>query len=157
MHAVLLDGEVSAGGNVPGLPWKLRVPAHGSAAAREAPIASWCGCLLRSCLHVRREIRIEGSMLFAATRKGRPWGKVAQYASVQAVLAAAGLPDSEGGDFKLRRCTAPEQVAQGLDLPFAAELARYRCVLLAPVEVVWAAASACACCSDCSKSGNWST
>jgi hypothetical protein len=63
----------------------------------------------------------------------------------QAVLAAAGVPDSEGGGFKLRytfalrqlrRGTAPEQVAPWLSPPDAAELARYRRVLLVPVEVV---------------------
>jgi integrase len=113
--------------------------------AREAPIVPWCGRLLRSWLHVRREVQIERSVLFPATCTSRPWGKVSQYASAQAVLAAAGVPDSERGSFKLRhtcalrqlrRGTAPEQVAQWLGLPDAAALALYRRVLLAPVEVV---------------------
>jgi site-specific recombinase XerD len=61
------------------------------------------------------------------------------------VLAAAGVADTEGGSFKLRhtfalrqlrRGTEPEQVAEWLGLSDAAALARYRKVLVAPVDVV---------------------
>ena len=90
-------------------------------------------------------MQITGDALFPVTRGGRPWGKVAQYAAAKAVLAAAGLPDTEGGSFKLRhtfalrqlrRGTAPEEVAQWLGLSDVAALARYRRVLVAPVDVV---------------------
>ena len=84
-------------------------------------------------------------MLFPAACDGRPWGKVSQYGSAKAVLAAAGVPDSEGGSFKLRhtfalrqlrRGTPPERVAQWLGLSDVAALAPYTRLLIAPVEVV---------------------
>jgi integrase len=145
IRAAELDGVVSSGGKVAGLPWKIRLPAHGSMPAREAPIAPWAGRQLRSWLEARSALQATGPALFPATRSGRPWGKVAQYNAAKAVLEAAGLPATEGGSFKLRhtfalrqlrRGTPPEQVAQWMGLTDSAALARYRQVLLAPVEVV---------------------
>lgn len=145
IRAATVAGVVCQGARAPGLPWKIRLPAHGHAAAREAPVAPWAGRLLRRWLDTRCALQIAGDALFPSTRGGRPWGKVAQYAAARAVLAAAGLPDTEGGSFKLRhtfalrqlrRGTAPEQVAQWLGLSDVAALARYRRVLVAPVDVV---------------------
>jgi site-specific recombinase XerD len=70
---------------------------------------------------------------------------VAQYGSAKAVLAAAGVPDSDGGSFKLRhtfalrqlrRGSAPQDVAQWMGLSNVAALSRYQRVLLAPADVV---------------------
>ena len=127
------------------LPWKIRLPAHGATLAREAPIAPWAGRLLRTWLALRSALGIGGTFLFPSTRSGRCWGKVSQYGAAKAVLAAAGLPDKDGGSFKLRhtfalrqlqRGSPPEQVAQWLGLSDASALARYRRMLMAPVELV---------------------
>ena len=145
LRVAALDGVATDGARSAGLPWKLRLPAHGAVPAREAPIASWAGRLLRDWMDTRRSMAMPGPFLFPATRAGRAWGKVAQYNAARAVLTAAGLPDADGGSFRLRhtfalrqlrRGTAPEQVAQWLGLADTAALARYRRVLLAPADVV---------------------
>ncbi len=148
IRACTVDGVVSHGagaGARAGMPWKVRLPAHGSAPAREAPLAPWAARLLRTWLDTRCALQMAGPVLFPATRAGRPWGKVAQYSAAKAVLTAAGVPDSEGGSFKLRhtfalrqlrRGSAPEDVAQWMGLSNVAALARYQRVLVAPADVV---------------------
>lgn len=145
VRAVQLSGVVSAGGRAAGVPWKLRLPAHGAVPEREAPVAPWAGRLLRRWLDVRSALAIAGPMLFPATRAGRPWGKVAQYTAARGVLAAAGLPDQAGGSFllrhtfalrQLRRGASAEQVAGWLGLADAAALARHRRLLIGPAAVV---------------------
>ena len=127
------------------LPWKIRLPAHGSAPAREAPVAPWAGGLLQTWLDTRQALQIAGDMLFPAVTSGRDWGKVAQYTAAKAVLAAAGLDDADGGSFKLRHTFAlrqlqhgssPDQVAQWMGLRDSAALARHRRLLMAPVDIV---------------------
>jgi integrase len=145
VRAAVVDGVVTTGGKVAQLPWKIRLPAHGGIAARDAPIAPWAGRVLRHWLHTRASLQATGPALFPAARDGRPWGKVAQYTAAKAVLAAAGMLDTEGGSYKLRhtfalrqlrRGTPAEQVAQWMGLSDTAALARYRQVLLAPADVV---------------------
>ncbi len=145
IRAATVDGVVSNGARAAGLPWKIRLPAHGSAPAREAPLAPWAARLLRTWLDTRCALQMAGPALFPATRAGRPWGKVAQYSAAKAVLTAAGVPDGDGGSFKLRhtfalrqlrRGSAPEDVAQWLGLSNVAALARYQRVLVAPADVV---------------------
>lgn len=145
IRAAHVDGVVCEGGRAPGLPWKIRIPAHGSAPAREAPLAPWAARLLRTWLATRCALQLAGPVLFPATRAGRAWGKVAQYGAAKAVLAAAGVPDSDGGSFKLRhtfalrqlrRGTAPEDVARWMGLASASALARHQRLLLAPADVV---------------------
>jgi len=145
IRAALLTGVVCDGPRAATVPWKIRVPAHGSIPAREAPIAPWAGRLLRTWLDTRSALQIGGAALFPASRNGRAWGKVAQYTAAKAVLAAAGMADAEGGSFKLRhtfalrqlrRGSSADQVAQWMGLSDAAALARYRKVLLAPAAVV---------------------
>ena len=145
IRSAVTDGVVCDGAKVAGLPWKIRLPAHGSIPAREAPIAPWAGRLLRAWLDTRCALQITGPALFPAARSGRSWGKVAQYTAAKAVLAAAGVPEAEGGSFKLRhtfalrqlrRGTSADQVAQWMGLADAAALARYRRVLLAPAAEV---------------------
>ena len=140
-----LDAVVARAGPAGLLPWKISLPAHGGAPAREAPIAPWAGKLLRSWLDARQTIQMAGPMLFPATSSGRPWGKVAQYMAAKSVLTDAGLQDTEGGSFKLRhtfalrqlkRGTPPERVAEWMGLSDTAALARYRRVLMTPPEVV---------------------
>ncbi len=145
IRAATVGGVVCEGGRVASVPWKIRLPMHGSIPAREAPVAPWAGRLLRTWLDTRVALQVAGPVLFPATRKGRPWGKVAQYAAAKAVLDAAGVPDTEGGSFmlrhtfalrQLRRGTDPEQVAQWMGLRDVAALARYRRVLVAVADVV---------------------
>lgn len=145
IRAATVDGVACEGGRAPGLPWKVRIPAHGSAPEREAPLAPWAARLLRTWLDTRCALQLAGPVLFPATRAGRPWGKVAQYGAAKAVLAAAGMPDGDGGSFKLRhtfalrqlrRGTAAEDVARWMGLASAAALARHQRLLLAPADVV---------------------
>ena len=145
IRAVLLTGVVCDGPRAATVPWKIRIPAHGSIPARKAPIAPWAGRLLRTWLDARSALQVSGTVLFPASRSGRPWGKVAQYTAAKAVMAAAGMADTEGGSFKLRhtfalrqlrRGSSADQVAQWMGLCDAAALARYRKVLLAPAAVV---------------------
>ena len=145
IRSARLDGVVVRAIAGASLPWKIRLPAHGGAPAREAPIAPWAGRLLRSWMDTRLALQMAGPMLFPATSSGRPWGKVAQYMAAKAVLTEAGLDDTEGGSFKLRhtfalrqlkRGTAPERVAEWMGLSDTAALARYRRVLLTPADVV---------------------
>ena len=142
------DGEhsrMSDAAGVAALPWLIRLPAHGATLARETPIAPWAGRLLRMWLDTRSAVGIGGTALFPSTQSGRCWGKVSQYGTAKAVLAAAGLPDSEGGSFRLRHTFAlrqlrrgapPEQVAQWLGLSNSTALARYQRLLADPVEVI---------------------
>ena len=140
-----LDAVVARAGPAGLLPWKISLPAHGGAPAREAPMAPWAGKLLRSWLDLRQTIQMAGPMLFPATRSGRPWGKVAQYMAAKSVLSDAGLQDTDGGSFKLRhtfalrqlkRGTPPERVAEWMGLSDTAALARHRRVLMTPPELV---------------------
>jgi integrase len=148
IRAATVGGVVCQGGRgtvAQGLPWKIRIPAHGSAPAREAPLAPWAARLLRAWMDTRCALQMAGPVLFPSTRAGRSWGKVAQYGAAKAVLAAAGMPDSDGGSFKLRhtfalrqlrRGTAPEEVARWMGLASASALARHQRLLLAPADVV---------------------
>ncbi len=127
------------------LPWKIALPAHGSAPARQAPVAPWAGSLLQAWLQTRQSLRIGGDRLFPAAVSGRPWGKVAQYTAAKGVLAAAGLRGADGGSFRLRHTFAlrqlqhgssPEQVAQWMGLRNAAALARHRRLMMAPADIL---------------------
>ena len=136
-------GSASSDANLAALPWMIRLPARGATLAHQAPIAPWAGKLLRIWLDTRCAAGIGGPILFPSTRSGRCWGKVSQYETAKTVLAAAGLPDNDGGSFRLRhtfalgqlrRGTPPEQVAQWLGLSDSTALARYQRMLPHPVE-----------------------
>lgn len=153
LGAGLTPGEVRAlkqddvqvqGGGVKDLPWKLRVAAHTDTAQRETPLAAWAGQLLRFWQQVRATHEIAGPWLFPSTRKGTPWGKVAQYNATREVLEAAGIEELDGGSFRLRhtfalrqlrRGRSAEEVANWLGVSDPSVIARYRRVLLAPVDV----------------------
>lgn len=145
VRAALLDGVVTEGSRSAGLPWKLRLPAHGAIAEREVPVAPWAARLLRQWLLHRSQQGIPGPLLFTATRSGRPWGKVAQYNAARSVLAAAGIEDADGGSFllrhtfairQLRRGTPPDQVSRWLGLSDPQPMRRYLRVIAGPVDVV---------------------
>ena len=147
VRAMRLDGVIVDGGRHPGMPWKLRVAADGLSPEREAPMAGWAAQLLRHWLQVRAEACMPGEWLFPSTRSGKPWGKVAQYQAVKAVLSAAGFEDGlvRGGSFRLRhtfalrqlrRGRAPEEVARWLGVTDPAVMTRYQRVLIAPVDDV---------------------
>lgn len=139
VRAATLDGV----DDVP-LPWRVRVPAHGAVAAREAPLAPWAGRLLRRWLDTRAALALPGTMLFPGARDGRPWAKVSQYMAAGAVLQAAGLPPA-GGSFvlrhtfalrQLRRGRTPEEVARWLGVTDPGVVERYRRVVFEPAPVV---------------------
>ena len=145
VRAALLGGVVTEGGRVAGLPWKLRLPAHGAIAEREVPLAPWAARLLRAWLLQRSQQGIPGPLLFTATRTGRDWGKVAQYNAARSVLAAAGIEDADGGSFllrhtfalrQLRRGTPPDEVSRWLGLTDPQPMRRYLRVIAGPVDVV---------------------
>ena len=146
VRAALLGGVVTEGSRSPGLPWKLRLPAHGAIAEREVPVAPWAARLLRQWLLHRSQQGIPGPLLFTATRSGRAWGKVAQYKAARGVLAAAGIDDADGGGSfllrhtfairQLRRGTPPDQVSRWLGLTDPQPMRRYLRVIAGPVDVV---------------------
>jgi len=145
VRAALVKGVVTEGSRVAGLPWKLRLPAHGAIAQREVPMAPWAGRLLRQWLHQRALQSIPGDLLFPATRSGREWGKVAQYNAARSVLTSAGIEDADGGSFllrhtfairQLRRGTSPDEVSRWLGLTDPQTMRRYQRVISAPVVVV---------------------
>jgi integrase len=145
VRAALLSGVVTDGARVAGLPWKLRLPAHGAVAEREVPLAPWAARLLRQWLLQRSQQGIPGPLLFTATRSGRAWGKVAQYNAARSVLAAAGVDDADGGSFllrhtfalrQLRRGTPPDEVSRWLGLTDPQPMRRYLRVIAGPVDVV---------------------
>lgn len=147
VRALTLADVIVAGGRRKDLPWKLQVPATGSAPAHEAPIAGWAGLLLKHWLDVRSANAIAGEQLFPSTKTGKPWGKVAQYQAVRQVLQAAGFDDDvvRGGSFRLRhtfalrqlrRGRSADEVARWLGIVDAASMTRYQRVLYAPVDDV---------------------
>ena len=146
VRALTLPDVVIDGGRLKHVPWKLRVAGNGNAPARETPLASWAGQLLRYWLVVRTEQGIPGAMLFPSTKSsGKPWGKVAQYNAAKEVILACGIAAVDGGSFRLRhtfalrqlrRGAAPEEVARWLGVSDPAVMARYLRVIMAPVDVV---------------------
>lgn len=135
VRAATLDGV----DDVP-QPWRIRIPAHGAVAAREAPLAPWAARLLRAWLDTRGALALPGPMLFPGARDGRPWAKVSQYMAAGAVLQAAGL-DPRGGSFalrhtfalrQLRRGRAPDEVARWLGVTDPGVMERYRRVVFDP-------------------------
>ena len=125
-------------------PRRIAVPGNGSSTARETPLAPWAAELLQYWLQVRVAARIQGDVLFPATRSGRPWPKEAQYRCAMGVLEDAGLDRSEGGSFQLRHTFALRQLRRGVDPVTVARwlgvdpasMDRYRRVLTSPVDVV---------------------
>ncbi len=146
VRALELEDVISSGGRGKNVPWKLQVKGNGNAPARETPIAPWAGQLLRYWIDIRSEQQVPGSMLFPSTRStGKPWGKVAQYNAAKEVLSATGLEDVEGGSFRLRHTFAlrqlrkgkkPEEVAKWLGVTDPSVMARYRRVIVGPIDVV---------------------
>lgn len=133
------------GGSRAGVPWKLRLPANGNSPAHESPIATWAGVQLGRWLIVRAEAQVAGDFVFPSTRSGKPWSKMACYLACQAVLEAAGVHAGAGGTYRLRHTWVLRQMANGatnqqiaawLGLQDPASIARYRRVLVAPVEVI---------------------
>ena len=122
----------------PPLPWRLSVPASGSAPAHEVPVQGWAAQALAHWLARRAQERIGGQWLFPSTRSGKPWGKVAQFEAARRVLAEAGISGGGGGSFRLRhtfalrqlkRGRSPDEVARWLGITDPAVMARYQRVL----------------------------
>lgn len=143
LGAGLTPGDVRALATEGVAPWKLRVPAHGAIAAREAPLARWAARLLAAWVDTRAALQLPGTVLFPGTRDGRPWAKVSQYEAARSVLQAAGV-DGAGGSFvlrhtfalrQLRRGTAPADVARWLGVSDPGVMERYRRVVFEPEDV----------------------
>jgi integrase len=137
---------IDHGGPRSGLPWKLVYASSGDGAGHEGPIAGWAGHILRHWMESRQSLAIPGEYLFPSTRTGKPIGKVAQYLAVCQTMEASGLDKSlvAGGSFRLRhtfalrqlrRGHAEAEVARWMGVE-AAEMARYRRVVFAPVNDV---------------------
>lgn len=144
VRELTLAAPVAEAGSSPGVPWKLRVPAVGSAQGREAPIAPWAGPILKRWLEVRQELGIPGHWLFPSTRsKGTQWGKIGQYEATRALLLAAGWTEQEakGGSFRLRHTFAVRQLQRGVGEAEVAKwlgidleaMRKYRHVLYEPI------------------------
>lgn len=144
LGAGLAPGDVRAALASGAREWKIRIPAHGAIAEREAPLARWAARLLRRWLDTRAALPMPGDVLFPGTREGRPWAKVSQYEAAQSVLVAAGVP-ADGGSFvlrhtfalrQLRRGAPPEDVARWLGVTDPGVMERYRRVVFEPEDVV---------------------
>ncbi len=122
---------------------KIRVPANGTVAEHEAPIAPWAWNVVASWMATRSEATIGGEWLLPATRAGRPWGKSGHYLGVSQVLESVGLPPA-GGAYRLRHTFALRQLKRGRSTSELAAwlgvdeqaVARYRMVISGPVDVV---------------------
>ena len=126
---------MTIGSRAPELPWRLQVPASGSAPAHRVPVSGWAARLLGCWLQRRHDEALPGPWLFPSTRSGKPWGKVAQFESVRRLFADAGIADSGGGSFKLRHSfalrqlrdgTSPDELARWLGVVDPGVMARYQ-------------------------------
>lgn len=140
VRALEVASVVLEGGRQRGLPWKLRVPAVGDARERETPLSVWAGRILAAWLKARAELGAPGSVLFPATRKGKPWSKLGHYTAVLDVLEKSGIGEEwvAGGAFRLRHTFAlrqlrrnepAERVAKWLGVVDPDVMARYRGVV----------------------------
>lgn len=139
VSSVFVDLDTTKG------PWKVRASATGSVQAHDAPVARWVRPLLAHWLQLRTDLGIPGDWLLPSTKSGKPWGKTAQFESVANVFESAGLTGLKGGSYRLRHTFAVRQLARpecteekvaawmGID---ASEMARYRGVMMIPVDVV---------------------
>jgi integrase len=122
LRALSTASVVLSGGRVPGLPWRVLVPAHGAVSSRVVPVANWSGRLLQQWLARRAEQLLPGELLFPGTRRGGAWSKVSHYEAMAATLLAAGVAAPRGGSYVLRHTFALRQLRRGTD---AAEVARW--------------------------------
>lgn len=145
VRALQVDSVMSDGGRAAGMPWKVRVPAHGQSPERETPLARWAAQLLGDWLETRQAAGLGGTALLPSTQSGKPWGKVAHYLAVTGVLQASGIDAAlvSGGPFRLRHTFALRQLRRGhpeadvarwLGLADTSSLSRYRHVSYAPVD-----------------------
>lgn len=146
VRALTLQCVISQGGSHAGVPWKLRVAAHGLSHERETPIAGWAGQVMKYWLEVREQTQIAGDYAFPSTRTGKPLGKVAQYEATRQVMEASGLEKAlvSGGSFRMRHTFAlrqlrrgknPDEVARWLGMK-PAEMNRYLRLVSAPISDV---------------------
>jgi integrase len=146
VRALKVADAVIEGGRSRDVPWKLHVDGNGNAPARETPLASWAGQLLRHWLQVRAEQGIPGPVMFPSTRStGKRWSKMSQYLATKQVLIDANIERAEGGSFRLRhtfalrqlrRGKSPDDVARWLGVTDPDVMARYGRVISAPIDVV---------------------
>lgn len=145
VRALQLADLRTAGGPVPGQPWKLRVRSDGLTPERETPLAPWAGRVLAAWLALRAALGVPGTVLLPGTRGGgKAWGKVSHYQATAAVMQAAGLAEVDqpgGGSYRLRHTFALRQLRRGtseaelerwLGVSDPSVMARYRRILLRP-------------------------
>ncbi len=144
VRALTLSSPVSRGGQVRDRPWKVSIPTHGDAPARETPIAPWAAELLQHWLQVRSELNVPGDVLLPSTRTGKPWSKDSHYRETRRLLEQVGLGDGAGGTFRLRHTFALRQLRRGTEAEVVARwlgvepevMGRYRQVVTSPMDVV---------------------
>ncbi len=141
VRAIEVGDVVIEGGRQQGIPWKIRVPALGDAAARETPLSAWAGRVLAAWLDARNRLGEGcGAMLLPATRTGRPWSKLGHYKAITETLEQSGIGKEyvPGGAFRLRHTFAirqlrrnepPERVAKWLGVQDPDVVARYLAVV----------------------------
>ena len=90
-------------------------------------------------------LEIPGTWLSPSTRKGKPWGNVAQYNAARQILEDAAIDVVDGGSFRLRhtfalrqlrRGKSPAQVAVWMGIANVEHMERYSRVLHTPDDVV---------------------
>ncbi len=141
VRAIEVQHVVIEGGRQHGIPWKVRVPALGETPTRETPLSVWAGKVLAAWLDARAGLgEACGSMLFPATRTGRPWSKLGHYKAITETLDRSGISKEyvPGGAFRLRhtfairqlrRRESPERVSKWLGVQDPDVVARYLAVV----------------------------
>jgi integrase len=122
---------------------KIRVPANGTVAEHEAPVAAWAWSVLMLWIKVRADLKLGGDHLLPGTSSGNEWSKTQHYAAIGSILSGIGLTAS-GGAYRLRhtfalrqlkRGRSPSEVAAWLGVNEEAVL-RYRRIVHGSVDVV---------------------
>lgn len=111
VQALQLGGVAIHDGPVPGVPWRLTVPADGLSPQHQAPLASWAGQLMSHWLSTRERVAIPGSYVFPSTLKGGGLSRMSCHRIAVNVLDAAGI--SGGVPFRLRHTFAVRQLCLG--------------------------------------------
>ncbi len=110
-QGLLLDGLALEDGPVPGVPWRLTVPADGLSPEHQTPVAQWAGELLARWLALRTAKAIAGDFVFPSTLSGKQLSRPAVHSAAVSVLEAAEVMG--GAPFRLRHTFAVRQLTKG--------------------------------------------
>lgn len=127
-------------------PWKVSLEPRGITPGHESPMARWASRLVRRWVDVRAQLEPNSDRLFFATAKGTDWSEPNMLTRCTVLMENAdiGSLEAHGGLYRLRHTFALRQLARGrsdeevgrwLGLTDLSRVARYRSVIMAPIEV----------------------